>query len=151
MKKLFVVVIFYFIVSNVYGQLRQTFRDSIKAATAASITPNANLRCTHYADALKSFMTINASKYKGITWKQVKVTNQKGSAFIGHDDYPSASISDNGTHVFTIIEGYVFDNHHPNGGITEADYKKKLFSPDCITTKSTDPKYYPCGFNTGAY
>ena len=56
-----------------------------------------------------------------------------------HDDYSSSSpISDNGRHVIVIVDGEVFDNHHPKG-LIKASWDSKLHNPAGI---------YPTGFTT---
>lgn len=57
-----------------------------------------------------------------------------------HDDYYPASktISINGRHVIAIVDGEVFDNHHPKGAV-KADWDSKLHNPAGT---------YPVGFTT---
>jgi hypothetical protein len=98
--------------------LAQVTTDAFKnAAFAATIKyNNRNLVCKEYARALYDFLKVNAAKYKINSYRvyQIKVPLKPGRIF--HDDYSVTDpISTNGIHYVLLIDGYVFDNHHPKG------------------------------------
>jgi Papain fold toxin 2 len=91
-----------------------TFKNDAFAAT--SKYNNKNLVCKEYARTLYDFVKVNAAKYKLGSYKvyQIKVPLNPGRIF--HDDYSATDpISTNGIHYLLLIDGYVFDNHHPKG------------------------------------
>jgi Papain fold toxin 2 len=100
--------------------LAQVTTDTFKNAafTATSKYNNKNLVCKEYARTLYDFVKVNATKYKIGSYKtyQIKVPLKPGRIF--HDDYSATDpISTNGIHYVLLIDGYVFDNHHPKGKI----------------------------------
>jgi Papain fold toxin 2 len=91
-----------------------TFKNAAFAAT--SNYNNKNLVCKEYARTLYDFVKVNAAKYKIGSYKvyQIKVPLKPGRIF--HDDYSATDpISTNGIHYVLLIDGYIFDNHHPKG------------------------------------
>jgi hypothetical protein len=98
--------------------LAQVTTDTFKNAAFAATSKynNKNLVCKEYARTLYDFVKVNATKYKIASYKvyQIKVPLKPGRIF--HDDYSTTDpISTNGIHYVLLIDGYVFDNHHPKG------------------------------------
>ncbi len=102
--------------------LAQVTTDTFKntAFTATGKYNNKNLVCKEYARTLYDFVKVNATKYKIGSYKayQIKVPLKPGRIF--HDDYSATDpISTNGIHYVLLIDGYVFDNHHPKGKLQQ--------------------------------
>lgn len=140
MKKLGFILFFFLLMGNINAQASKEFKDA--AFRATSRYNNVNKKCDKYADKLLAFLRTNASKYDVDSYKAYKVTAKNGNQYIVHDDYSkNKAISINGTHVFVVIEGEVFDNHHPRGA-DMADWSSKLVCPSGS---------YPSGFDTEDY
>lgn len=130
-----VFVIFAF--TKIEAQTSSTFKTAAKAATSA--WNNKNLKCKEYAKTLETFVKNNKSKYGITSYKFYEIKAKNGNQFINHDDYSkSTAISTNGIHVIAIINGEVFDNHHPKGS-SKSSWESKLFCPS---------GGYPSGFET---
>jgi hypothetical protein len=120
------------------AQTTQAFKDA--AFTATTTYNNVNLKCKEYAKALETFVKANATKYSITSYKFYEIKTKNSYPNITHDDYNAAktAISVNGVHVIAIINGEVFDNHHPKGAV-KATWDSKLFCP---------AGGYPAGFTT---
>jgi hypothetical protein len=96
------------------------------AVAATSKYNNLNLVCADYVKALYNFVKPNATKYKIATYTVYKLEAKS----IGHEDYKGGKepISLNGVHYFLDIDGYSFDNHHPEGKLPA------LFVPGFVVT-----------------
>jgi hypothetical protein len=126
-----------FITIGLRGQTSQAFKDAAFAATKTY--NNVNLKCKDYAKALETFVKANATKYGIKSYKFYEIKAKNGNQFINHDDFSATTaISTNGVHVIAIIDGEVFDNHHPKGS-AKASWDSKLFCPS---------GGYPAGFTT---
>lgn len=90
-----------------------TFKKDASAAT--SKYNSVNLVCAEYAKTLYNFVKPNAAKYKITSYEIYKLEAKS----IGHDDYLEGKqpISLNGIHYYLEIDGYGFDNHHPEGKV----------------------------------
>lgn len=98
--------------------LAQVTTDTFKNAAFAATSKynNKNLACKDYAITLHGFVQANAVKHKIISYKayEIKVPPKVGIMY--HADYSQTDpITTNGTHYVLLIDGYVFDNHHPKG------------------------------------
>lgn len=138
-KALLFVIISTFCAVATFAQPSQAFIDAAKKATASY--NKVNLKCVEYAKALNTFLKANATTYGIKSYKHYQVFTSTANVNIGHDDYPAAAISTNGKHIFTVIDGYVFDNLHPDGQL-KATWESRLFSV------SGGGKPYPSGFKT---
>lgn len=123
---------------NAYSQLSEAFLTAAQKATKTY--NNKNEKCVQYLKALNKFLVAKAETFDIKSYKHYKISTKVSNANIFHDDFPSSAISTNGVHYITIIDGYVFDNHHPQGQL-EADFYKKLFCP------AGGVKPFPIGFN----
>jgi Papain fold toxin 2 len=109
---------------NMPGPQDPKFLMALVTATGKS-NNNVNFRCIEYQKALKVFLDANKSKY-GIS--SIQYFEIKGAtSFIKHSDYQNGNtnISEGGVHRITLIDGYIFDNHHPKGKL-KAEWDKGL-------------------------
>lgn len=126
-----------FVTAKISAQTSQAFKDAAYSATYAY--NNQNYKCVEYAQKLQTFLKTNSEKYDVDSYEFYEIKTRDGKPFIVHDDYKGGreSISDNGRHIIAIIDGEVFDNHHPKGQ-SESTWKGKL---SCAAGD------YPSGFS----
>lgn len=134
--KLFSLLILLFVTVKISAQTSQAFKDAAYYATNAY--NNQNNKCVPYAQKLQEFLKANSEKYDVDSYEFYEIKTRDGKPFIVHDDYKGGreSISENGRHIIAIIDGEVFDNHHPKGQ-SESTWKGKL---SCVAGD------YPAGF-----
>ena len=109
------------------------------AAKTATTTYNKNKECVNYVKTLTVFLKANASKYRIIKYTVYKYSSKRINIFLVHDyDAGKTAISDNGIHYVVDVDGYIFDNNHPEGQL-KTDWEKLL---ECVDGT------FPIGFNT---
>jgi hypothetical protein len=110
--------------SNAPGPQDPKFLVGAVAATG-KLNNNKNGRCVEYQQKLKEYLDANKTKYKisSIQYFEIK----GATSYIDHLDYKNGTvhISTNGIHRFTLVDGYIFDNHHPKG-VLKSDWDKGL-------------------------
>jgi Papain fold toxin 2 len=135
--KIFPMFLFLLVIGKANAQTTQAFKDAAFAAT--STWNNQNTKCKEYARSLETFVKANATKYAITSYKFYELKAKNNNQFINHDDFSTTTaISTNGIHVIAIINGEVFDNHHPKGAV-KTTWDSKLFCPS---------GGYPAGFTT---
>ena len=125
-------------VGTVNAATTQAFKD---AAFNATVSWNGvQYKCVEYAKSLDTFIKANSTKYAIKSYSYYEINNADGKGFMAHDDFDSGknTITQNGRHVITIVDGEVFDNYHPKGAV-KATWDSKLHNPAGT---------YPKGFTT---
>jgi hypothetical protein len=98
--------------------------------------------CVNYQNKLKTFILKEGWKYDIKSYQFCTITTNFGD-YIDDLSYQGGNvhISTNGLHKYTIVDGYVFDNNHPNG-VPKLEYFSNL-----IAASGT----YPSGFKESCY
>ncbi len=102
----------------------------IEASKNATIAYHVNLKCDEYQAAFVKFIIKEGWKYNIQDYQTCKITSKSNqSDLIIDQSYKNGeAISFNRYHVYTIVDGYAFDNNHPDG-VPLASYQSNLFCP----------------------
>ena len=134
-KTIITAILLLFMIGNVMAQPSQSFKNAASAATKK--WNNKNLKCKEYARTLGKFLENNADDFGIDSYDFYELKAKGNRPNIIHDGYSTGTpISVNGIHVIAIIDGEVFDNHHPKGA-NKRSWESELF---CVAGN------YPSGF-----